>query len=234
MNKSLVTNAIAVSVVASGHLLSQPVVLSIGLFALSGALTNWLAVHMLFEKVPGLYGSGVVPARFESFKGSIQSLMMEQFFSTENIHRFLSDASSTEDGLDLSAVIEKTDLSAAFDGLVEVIQASSFGAMLAMLGGAEALQPLREPFTQKMKVSLLEIIKTDAFKVLLREGLSHSSDDASIRQTVEQVIEKRLDELTPSMVKDIVQTMIREHLGWLVVWGGVLGGVIGFIATASF
>ena len=24
--------------------------------------------HMLFEKVPGLYGSGVIPARFEDFK----------------------------------------------------------------------------------------------------------------------------------------------------------------------
>ena len=65
--------------------MAQPIVFSVGLFALSGAVTNWLAVHMLFEKVPGLYGSGVIPARFEEFKLAIRHLMMEQFFTEENI-----------------------------------------------------------------------------------------------------------------------------------------------------
>ncbi|MCU7375947.1 hypothetical protein PEC18_35415 [Paucibacter sp. O1-1] len=46
-----------------GYGLQQQIVFTIGLFALSGAITNWLAIHMLFEKVPGLYGSGVVPSR---------------------------------------------------------------------------------------------------------------------------------------------------------------------------
>jgi len=68
MNKSLVTNSLAVIVVVIGYVLQQSVILSVGLFALSGAITNWLAVYMLFEKIPGLYGSGVIPARFEDFK----------------------------------------------------------------------------------------------------------------------------------------------------------------------
>ena len=38
---------------------------------------------MLFEKVPGLYGSGVVPSRFEEFKEGIAHLMMKQFFTEE-------------------------------------------------------------------------------------------------------------------------------------------------------
>ena len=44
-----------------------------GLFALSGGLTNWLAIHMLFERIPFLYGSGVIPERFEDFKQGIAS-----------------------------------------------------------------------------------------------------------------------------------------------------------------
>ena len=31
--------------------------LQTGLFALSGAVTNWLAIHMLFERLPVLYVS---------------------------------------------------------------------------------------------------------------------------------------------------------------------------------
>ena len=91
MNKSLVTNVLAAICVILGYVLSLPILFNVGLFALSGAITNWLAVYMLFEKVPGLYGSGVVPSRFEEFKLGIAHLMMKQFFTAENIDRFLSE-----------------------------------------------------------------------------------------------------------------------------------------------
>jgi hypothetical protein len=42
---------------------------------------------MLFEKVPFLYGSGIIPNRFEEFKDSIKQLMMQQFFTVENVER---------------------------------------------------------------------------------------------------------------------------------------------------
>ncbi|MDX1285776.1 MAG: hypothetical protein R3182_12220, partial [Draconibacterium sp.] len=53
VNKSIITNSLAVLVVIIGIVIKNELVLTIGLFALSGAITNWLAVHMLFEKVPG-------------------------------------------------------------------------------------------------------------------------------------------------------------------------------------
>ena len=93
LNKSSGTNLIAAAGVILGLLLPAPLhrpILMIGLFALSGAITNWLAIHMLFEKVPGLYGSGVIPERFEDFKQAIHRLMMEQFFNPENFQRFYS------------------------------------------------------------------------------------------------------------------------------------------------
>ncbi|MDP2284753.1 MAG: DUF445 domain-containing protein, partial [Pseudohongiella sp.] len=63
MDKGLLTNLVAAVFVMAGWLLPEPAsawVLSAGLFALSGSLTNSLAMHMLFEKVPGFYGSGVI------------------------------------------------------------------------------------------------------------------------------------------------------------------------------
>ncbi|MFB1014968.1 MAG: DUF445 domain-containing protein, partial [Alteromonadaceae bacterium] len=122
MNKSIITNLIALVCTIAGYFLDQHIVFTIGLFALSGAITNWLAVHMLFEKVPGLYGSGVIPARFEDFKIGIRSLMMDQFFTKENIERFLSDNSGKPSTIDLSPIIAKADLAPAFDSLVDVIE----------------------------------------------------------------------------------------------------------------
>ena len=230
MNKSFVTNLIAALITLAGYFYSSMLLLSIGLFALSGALTNWIAVYMLFEKIPGFYGSGVVPARFEEFKAGIRVLMMEQFFTAENIQRFLSADGSGTQTLDLEPVIDATDLSPAFDGLVSVIEESSLGSMLAMVGGVAALQPLKEPFTARLKKSLTEISSTDEFNQMLVQATTHAGNDPEIREKIASVIEKRLDELTPQLVKEIVQAMIKKHLGWLVVWGGFFGGLIGLIA----
>ena len=236
MNKSVITNLLALVLVIAGHVLSHHLLFTIGVFALSGAITNWLAIHMLFEKVPLLYGSGVIPARFEDFKLGIRSLMMEQFFTEENIDRFLSGqngSSGKAAGIDLAPIIEQVDLSPAFDDLVQVIETSSFGGMLAMVGGSEALQPLREPFIEKMKVSVINISQSDEFNLIMRKELEQSNVMSEMREKVSDIIEKRLNELTPQLVKEIIQEMIRKHLGWLVVWGGVFGGIIGFIAAIT-
>jgi len=233
VNKSLITNLIALLVTLAGYFLGQTLAFTIGLFALSGAFTNWIAVHMLFEKVPLLYGSGVIPARFEDFKIAIKELMMEQFFTEENIDRFLSGSSGAAVSLDLAPVIEKIDLNPAFDDLIDVIEKSSFGAMLAMVGGSEALQPLREPFIEKMKTTVGKISQSDEFANILKDELEQPTVIAGMREKVSEIIDQRLSELTPQLVKEIIQAMIRKHLGWLVVWGGVFGGVIGFIAAVT-
>lgn len=231
MNKSVITNSLAIITVISGIALKNELILSVGLFALSGAITNWLAIHMLFEKVPGLYGSGVIPARFEDFKKAIRVLMMEQFFTEENIDRFLRVSDGVKPDLHLAPVIEKIDLSPSYDSLVRVIMESSFGSMLGMFGGEKALAPLKDPFIINMKQSLVEMTQSEKFLDLLRDELEQPDVMADIRDKVEEIIEKRLQELTPKLVKEIIQQMIKEHLGWLVVWGGVFGGLIGLAAA---
>ena len=230
MNKSVLTNLIALVVLALGWTGQSDWMMMVGLFALSGALTNWLAVHMLFEKVPGLAGSGVIPARFEEFKAAIKTLMMEQFFTQENIDRFVSGGAS-KPSQQIAHVIEKIDFSPSFDKLVEVIMKSSFGGMLNMLGGEEALTPLKEPFIAAMRSSIVEMTEKDSFNQLLQTEIDQPEVMADIRANVAEIIDARLEELTPQLVKEMVQQMIKQHLGWLVVWGGVFGGLIGLLSA---
>jgi uncharacterized membrane protein YheB (UPF0754 family) len=101
--------------------------------------------------------------------------------------------------------------------------------MLGMFGGAEALTPLKQPFVEKMKTSLIEISQDERFLETLSSQLEQPNVMQDVQQKIESIVEQRLGELTPKMVKDIIQTMIKKHLGWLVVWGGVFGGLIGLI-----
>lgn len=230
-NKSFVTNFLAAVLICLSLLISSELsstLLFTGLFALSGALTNQLAIHMLFERVPFLYGSGVIPLRFEAFKESIKNLMMSQFFTEEQLNNFFKDE---EKKINLAPIIEETDFSPAFDALSKTVMESSFGGMLGMFGGEAALEGLREPFSLKMKSAVIKIAESEAFNNTLQSHMQSSSLSSDMINSIEEVIDVRLNELTPLMVKEMVQKLIKEHLSWLVVWGGVFGGAIGMISS---
>ena len=219
-NKSLTTNLAALAIIGVSYLSPKynEVIYLIGLFALSGGITNWLAIHMLFEKVPFFYGSGVIPSRFEEFKQGIKQLVMDEFFTPQNI-KFFTDKQTEIFSTDINNMI---DFDRVFDGLVEAIEGSSMGSILTLLGGRKALQPLKEPITLKLEETIREM-----------KGLKPGDQNltSSFLTQVEQVVDQRLDELTPVQVKNIIQEMIRKHLGWLVVWGGAVGGFIGFVVA---
>lgn len=230
LNKSFVTNFIAALLIGLGYVSPwQPeLIKNIGFFALSGAITNWLAIYMLFEKVPFLYGSGVIPERFEEFKASIKNLMMQQFFTAQNIEQFIeTEEQQGSKILNLAPFMQAIDFEKIYSGLVAAIMESSFGGMLMMMGGEQALAPIKEPFILKMQTTLQEMVETDAFKQALRQGLNAHKISDDLVSKIEAVIDKRLSELTPKMVKEMVEAIIHEHLGWLVVWGGIFGGLMG-------
>lgn len=234
LSKSFITNFVAGILVALSFLFESDfssLLLYTGLFALSGAVTNQLAIHMLFEKVPFLYGSGVIPARFEAFKESIRNLMMSQFFTKEQLENFFKNE---EKKIDLKPIIEETDFSPAFDALSKTVMESSFGGMLGMFGGERALEGLREPFSSKMKSAVIKIVESESFNHTMQKHLQNSSLSDDMIESIKSIIDIRLNELTPNMVKEMVHTLIKEHLSWLVLWGGVFGGLIGLVSSFLF
>lgn len=230
-SKEFLTNFIALLLVVISFFMAgfiSDLLFSVGLFALSGSITNQLAIHMLFEKVPFLYGSGVIALRFEAFKESIKSLMMREFFTKEQLNEFFN---KEEKKINLSPIIELTDFSPAFDALSKSVMESSFGSMIGMFGGAAMLEGLREPFVKKIKIVTIEIVQSDSFNNTLTAHLQNSSLQGDMTELIEEMIEKKLTSLTPLMVKEMVQSIIKEHLSWLVVWGGVFGGLFGVVST---
>lgn len=234
-SKNSLPNIVAALLVVVGWFLGDTfghIVLTVGLFSLSGALTNWLAVHMLFERVPGLYGSGVIPTHFEAFKKSLHQLATQELFKAENVERAMQSATDADHtSLDLTKALDALDLNIAFDRMVEIIMESSFGSMLGMLGGKEALDPMKEPFKEKIHDFLVETASSESFQQAIHQQISQVTTSDDFLQKVDQIIHERLEELTPDMVKEMIQRMIKEHLGWLVVWGAVFGGLIGLITA---
>lgn len=231
MAKSLFTDLLSVLLIGLSFVVPyayHDALLYTGLFALSGAVTNQVAIHMIFEKVPFLYGSGVIEKNFDLFKTSIKNMMMQQFFTKAQLEDFFA---KEEQKIDLAPLVENTDFSPAFDALSKTVMESKFGGAISMFGGEEALEGLREPFSRKLKSAVGSIVSSSAFKAQLEHHIKHSALSEDMLVTAEALITRRLEALTPKMVKVLVQDLIKEHLGWLVVWGGVFGGLIGLVTS---
>ena len=222
INKSLVTNLVCILIIFIGYFYKDEYsfILMTGVFALSGSVTNWIAVHMLFERIPFLYGSGVILERFEDIKLGIKNLILKELFTETQINNFLLDNKNNSS----ETIIEKIDFDKVFIGLVEAIEGSQLGGMLAMVGGRKALDPLKEPFTQKLKIIIDDFLTENT-------SSDTGSNATSLLSKIENILDVRLADLSPEDIKSIVQRMIKEHLGWLVVWGGFFGGLLGLILS---
>ncbi len=231
-NKSFLTNLISAVVFVASYVIPEFTgrngLMLASLFALSGALTNWLAVYMLFERIPGLYGSGIIALRFDQFKESIRTLIMENFFTKEN---FVKVAQNTlPHTIQPELVLDKIDFDKVFCGFVAVIKNSSFGGMFTLFGGEKAIEPMRELFKREFQRQASEILQNiDVASILQKE-----IDFDTFRAKIDAMVDATVNELTPQRVKQIVEEMMRSHLGWLVVWGGVFGALIGFTGAVFF
>ena len=220
MNKSVLTNLTAILIIFIGLFpIYNEIIFFTGLFALSGSITNWLAVYMLFDKVPFIYGSGVIPRNFVMFKAGIRNIVVNEFFAGDNFETFVKQTNeSLKTKVEANLNFEKVFLK-----LTEAIEESSLGGLLGMIGGKEALNPLKEPIKEKLLMALSEQFE--------KNSLNNNEGYEALKKQLEKLIDDRLDEIGPNEVKIILKKMIDKHLGWLVLWGGVFGGFIGFTSN---
>jgi len=115
-------------------------VLALGLFGFAGGVTNWLAVKMLFDRIPYLYGSGVIPRQFVAIRTTVKETIMMTFFDEEYLTRYLNErAAGLAEKMNLSAMIKEKVNEQSFDAnlgakLTE-LSTKPEGAMVAMMVG---------------------------------------------------------------------------------------------------
>lgn len=255
MNKGIVSNSISASLLGLGLILPrgslQELVLATGLLSFTGGITNALGVKILFDKIPALPGSGVIPARFREFRSKLKQLFLERFLSEREMRQFFARHSSDfrlqdyikesegRPGLFASLVEKRWDklsspetLQPIVDGQMEELLNSSVGGILMMVG-IDTVKPAVNQFVSSLLsslkgkvVELCSKIDSDELELTIDEGKMISELHAKIHLLTEE----KLEELDPGSVKQLMEDVVRGHLGWLVVWGNILGALIGAAA----
>lgn len=215
--------------------------IAFGLFGFSGGVTNALAVKMLFDKIPLLYGSGIIPERFLEIRAAIKSMLMRAFFEPSFVERTINDKLPLLlDSLDIQGRMESFAKSSTFDtmmeGAVEELLANPNAGMMLKMAGKENILNMGKP----MAVNMLTNLAPKMQQFMMGEGGEGNGnggdgkspvDVAIIIKHIDEMMEARLLHLTPSIIKTLMEGVIRDHLVWLVVWGNIFGGMIGLVAA---
>lgn len=217
--------------VLNEHVRPYNVVLAFGLYGFAGGITNGMAVKMLFDKVPGLYGSGVIPNEFEAIRAAIKTAIMDTFFDEAFLHSYLRERGPKFlKKFVFDAYVSRPDFDDMFAEKLEEVSQTPSGAMLNIVkpffgGSYKKVVPVLKPLLVSVATSISD-------SATVGSEMASLDSIADFRQEVESMMDAKLRELSPNDVKRLLADIVREHLGWLVVWGNVFGGMIGLVTLA--
>lgn len=207
-------------------------VLAVGLFGFSAGFTNWIAIKMLFDRVPFLYGSGIIPRQFKQIRQAVKDTIMKTFFDKEYLEKYgrqklgeLAGSINIEEKV--RGLLQSSAVDIIIDRKLAELQARQEGMILAMMGlSPEMLKPMVKPFVVGMASDVAPLLM-DA--VMGKEDGRSLVDFDHLRTELDSLMTTKLEELTPEMVKKLLEDVMRDHLGWLIVWGNLLGGLLGLV-----
>lgn len=255
-NAPLVTNIIALLIMVSGYFspIFQQQLIMTGAFALSGALTNWLAIYMIFERIPLIYGSGVILLKFEELRQALKNVIIEQFFNKEHIEKVLKNylqnsksSNNTDDdnaeadsdknnnnqtqnantqNANIAKISEKIDIDKLFDIMVASALNSKLGDMLSMFGGKDILENMREPFRDKASQELDGILQKLISDVKNDpEAMEELTGFSSANITAHA--EEIIDQRLQELTPQMVKNIIHKIIAEHLGWLVIWGGVCG-------
>eukprot|EP01083_Nonionella_stella_P089759 250581_1 len=203
-------------------------VLSLGLFGFAGGITNWLAVKMLFDQIPFLYGSGVIPRRFKEIRQTVKKTIMKTFFDEDYLRTYIHSKVQTFD-LEgkICMIMDSPETQKMIDiKLNETMQKPEVIMLMAMMNMQSAmLIPMLKPFIVTMGKDVAPMLKTQLFDD------SEFVNTRRIHEEIDQLMETKLELLTAPMVKKLMEEVMRKHLAWLIIWGNIFGALIGLISA---
>lgn len=187
---------------------------------------------MLFDRIPFLYGSGVIPRQFVEIRESVKNTILKTFFDEEYLETYVNERAKgmlgelnlggrIKEGLekpefDERLVKKMTEMSEKPEGMLIQTMAQMFGGVPLLV---PVIKPLIVGFADEFAGSL-----TDNFDI------SEFVSIPKIRKEIDTLMTEKLLLLTPEKVKGLMEEVIREHLSWLIIWGNVFGGLLGIVS----
>ncbi|XP_070575839.1 uncharacterized protein [Ptychodera flava] len=180
---------------------------AIGIFGFSGGAANWVAIKLVFYRIPGLIGSGVIPRHYMEIKQRIKSMVIEIFFEQEFLSRYLAEkgdaflsAINLED--QMKETTESGHMDVLIDKQIKMMVTEPEGAMFKMVGMDSTKL---KSFVKSLICSISNQI-THRLLVSFKNSTHFTAEH--IRHEVEAMIVTRMENITAKQVIKIVEELV--------------------------
>lgn len=205
--------------------------IAFGLFGFAGGFTNWVALQMLFYRIPLVYGSGVIPSRHKKIRETVKNVVLSAFFDEGFLDKYVGQkivqmATVHDAGKRLQAVLQSAAVEQLINAKLDGLFSQSEGDVLRMIGICrEKLKPMIRPL-------LLSLAADLAPGIANKLAGSKGTTVVWLKRELDAYMTLRLQELTKYRTTSLLRQIIGRHLGWIVVWGTVFGALVGLLCEA--
>lgn len=182
--------------------------------ALTGWVTNWIAVKMLFHpKEPKNFGlfkiQGVFPKRQKVMAEKLGNIVANELFSIDDVVAKMKNADNTEV---LGFVESKID-----DFINIKLQASM--PMLSMLLNADLKAKIKNTLMTEIEEVIPGVIESYANKL-------------KTEVDVKAIVKEKVTNFSSDKLEEILVSIMKKEFKFIELLGGVLGFIIGLIQLA--
>jgi hypothetical protein len=180
---------------------SVRVLRAVGLFGFIGGVTNWVAIEMLFVRIPYLIGTGVVAKQYKELREGIRRIVVNTLFDPTAVSKYFSGQRKY--------AIEMLHLGPHFGGLLDSPAANTIveqkidsalagpeGLILTLLGVDHS--ELRSIIRKNVQLFLVDISPIILDK--LSPGIINGE---GLQEEVEKILDQKIEELSATKVRQV-------------------------------
>lgn len=198
-----------------------------GLFGFSGGMTNWLAIRMMFDKVPFLIGSGILLKHFIEIRENVKKTTMDTYFDAGHITSYVQQKtemilSALQLEESIRDIIRSPEVQQLIEEKIDDMYETPEGMVLGMMVNKSKMKTSIMPSIENIGGDIVPLVSQ-----MIRSS-EHLTED-NLREKIDEMITSKLVEMEPGLVIGVVKDMVETELGWVIIWGNIFGGLLGII-----
>ena len=228
----------------------QQLIVSVGVGAVIGYVTNYIAIKLLFRPYKPIkffnvtiFPQGVIPREKEALAQKVGNLVKEYILSEEEIKKIVT---SDEVKKEIRLFLEKKIEEFLSQDITDLIPKNEFAKNLAefvdnliktkfpMFAAFVNKEQIERIFTElELGIKLNKFVKKDKLlKKLLLEievFLEKELPKILLKAQIDKIVAQKVASFDEKKLEDMLFSLMQKHFGFINFAGAFLGGIIGVI-----
>ena len=223
---------------------------SVGVGALIGYITNYVAIKLLFRpykpvKIGNIvvFPQGVIPREKKALAKKIGEVVKNYILSEEEIRKIINSPEVKEEiekfldekienlaNKEITEFISKEELASRFAKIIVKVVQEKF-SMFASFVNEEMIKNIMLHLEVPLKLN--EIIESEKIKEILKkeifEFLEKEVPQIFLKAHIDKIVEEKVASFDEKTLEEMLFSLMKKHFGFINLAGAGLGGIIGFI-----